>query len=80
MESILVRTHRPSYRGYSKARVISRLPELFTEQELDRLISDALFERDYTLIGVEIERFRREYGKKRSRKTGQRKQARRTKQ
>ncbi len=79
MESILVRTHRPSFRGYSKARVISRMPELFTEQELDRLISDALFERDYTLIGGEIERFREEYGKKRSPKTGQRKRSRITK-
>lgn len=78
MENILVRTHRPSFRGYSKARVISRLKELFTEQELDRLISDALFERDYTLIGEEIERFREEYGKKGSRKTGQKKRSRST--
>ncbi|MBR4501348.1 MAG: sce7726 family protein [Clostridia bacterium] len=75
MESILVRTHRPSFRGYSKARVISRMPELFTEQELDRLVSDALFERDYTLIDGEIERFREEYGKKRSRRTGQKKRS-----
>ena len=75
MESILVRTHRPSFRGYSKARVIRRMPELFTEQELDRLVSDALFERDYTLIDGEIERFREEYGKKRSRRTGQKKRS-----
>ena len=75
MESILVRTHRPSFRGYSKARVISHMPELFTEQELDRLVSDAPFERDYTLIDGEIERFREEYGKKRSRRTGQKKRS-----
>ncbi len=64
MESILVKNHRPAFRGYSKARVIKRLPELFSPGELDRLVSDALFERDYTLIGDEIARFREEYGQK----------------
>ncbi len=73
MENILVTAHLPSYRGYSKARVAKRLPELFPPDRLDRLISDALFERDYTLIGEEIDRFREEYGKKK--RTGRRKRA-----
>ncbi len=50
MENILVRGRRPAYRGYSKAFVSRRLPELFDEAELDRMISDELFERDYTLL------------------------------
>lgn len=50
MEHILVRGRRPVFRGYSKARVAKRLPELFPGDELDRLISDELFERDYTLL------------------------------
>ena len=50
MEHILVRGRRPVFRGYSKARVAKRLPELFPGDELDRLVSDELFERDYTLL------------------------------
>lgn len=50
MEHILVCGRRPVFRGYSKARVAKRLPELFPGDELDRLVSDELFERDYTLL------------------------------
>ncbi len=74
MESILVQSHLPIFRSYSKARVIKRIPELFPPDRLDRLISDALFERDYTLIGEQIERFREQNGIKKRTKGKTKKQ------
>ena len=71
METILVNSRLPAYRGYSKAWIIRRLPELLPEDRLDRMISDALFERDYTLIAGEIESYREKYGlKKRKKRAG----------
>ncbi len=58
MEHILERAHLPMLRTLSKARLVQRLPELMDRSRLDAMISDELFERDYTLIARQIQRYR----------------------
>ncbi len=51
----------PKYREKSKRFVEQKLLEKLEPDELNRAISDALFERDYTTIENEIETYRRRY-------------------
>ena len=60
---ILERCHLPTLKTVSKARSRERLLEWVPEALLHRLISDELFERDYTLIAEEIDRYRKEQGR-----------------
>ncbi len=62
MEHILELSHLPMLRSLSKARLVRRLPEMMDRPRLDQMISDELFERDYTLIAQEIRDYRASVG------------------
>ena len=47
---ILAEAHLPKYSGKSKKYVTKVIVDKFSEDELDRLISEELFERDYTVF------------------------------
>lgn len=49
----------PAYKGKSKEFVREYLVDKLDERELSRLISEELFERDYTTIGEEIQQYRK---------------------
>ena len=62
MEHILERARLPMLRSLSKARLTERLPEMLDRGVLDRMISDELFERDYTLIAQQISDWKKAAG------------------
>lgn len=64
---ILEMNAMPKYEGLSKQKVAAKLLTAVAEEELDRQISEELFERDYTTIQEEIQAFRK---KKRYRRSG----------
>jgi len=53
-----------AYKRESKAFVTAKILEKVPEDELSRLISDELFERDYNIIAQTISDFREEIGRK----------------
>ena len=55
---ILERSQLPAYRGKSKEFVRKKLADMLPSEVLDRLISEELFERDYTTIAREIELYK----------------------
>lgn len=64
MAHILEVCHLPTLKTCSKLRVTQRIQEWIPKELLDKLISDELFERDYTLIASQIAAYRKEQGQK----------------
>jgi hypothetical protein len=60
MAAIQEAYHLPKYKEKSKRFVEQKLVEKLDPSLLNKAISDALFERDYTLIEEEIEEYRRQ--------------------
>lgn len=58
MAAIQEAYHLPKYKEKSKRFVEQKLVEKLDPSLLSKAVSDALFERDYTLIGEEIEEYR----------------------
>lgn len=61
-------TQMPKYKEKSKAFVIEKIIEKVPEHILNELISEELFERDYTVIEEQINAYRLENGKRARRK------------
>ncbi len=67
LNRLLARSNLPAYKQKSKQFVADVLLERVNRDVLWRMVSDELFERDYTTIAREISAYRKEQGLKRRR-------------
>ena len=76
LNHLLQRNQLPAYRQKSKQFVAEKLLSTIDRDVLWHMVSDELFERDYTTIRQEIQDYRASVGKKPRRKRSPRKRAR----